>query len=151
MGINRAETIARMRVAFREGLSAGGFFRQEREAERPLYRRTTMLADWRSVGQIEQKKDLLRYVRKDRYPTEAVIATTTWAISKEFMYVVKVKTQLSPDEPVIEHNVNIQSDVPLTPAMVEAMVIEERAKEEKYFGEILLEAQPWTAIRRVKE
>ena len=150
MGIVRAEVIARMRGAFAEGLSASRFIRDMREAGLS-YRRTDMLADYRSVGQIEQKKDLLRYVRKDRYPTEAVIATTTWAISKEFMYVVRVKTQLSPDQPVIEHNVNIQSDVPLTPAMVEAMVIEERAKEEKYFGEILLEAQPWTAIRRVKE
>jgi len=150
MGIVRAEVIARLRGAFAEGLSASRFISDMRKTGLS-YRRTDMLADWRNVGQIEQKKDLLRYVRKDRYPTEAVMATTTWALSKEFMYVVKVKTQISPDEPVLEHNVNIQSDVPLTPAMVEAMVIEERAKEEKYFGEILLEAQPWTAIRRVAE
>jgi len=151
MGIERAETIARMRKAFRAGLSAGAFFRQERTAERPLYRRTDMLRDWASVNQLERKKDLLKYVRKDRYPTAKTIASVAWDMSKEFMYVVKVKTQQTPDVPVLEHNINILSDVPMTPEMIEEMVIEERAREEKYFGEILLEVQPWTAVRRVLE
>ena len=150
MGILRAEQILRMRGAFRAGVSASTFLRTEREAGRGR-RRTDMLADWRSVNELETKKELLRYVRKDRYPTEKTVAAVSWALSKEYMYVVRVKTQLRPDEPVLEHNVNIQSDVPMTPAMIEAMVAEERAKEEKYFGEILLEALAWTAVRRVKE
>jgi len=150
MGIVRAEVVARMRGAFREGVSASRFIRDMREVGLS-YRRTDMLADWRSVSGLERKAGALAYVRKDRYPTETVIAPVTWALSKEFMYVVRVKTQLRPDEPVLEHNVNIQSDVPLTPAMIEARVVEERAKEEKYFGEILLEALAWTAVRRVEE
>lgn len=150
MGIVRAETIARMRGAFRKGLSVSRFI-ADMKAVGLSYRRTDMLADWRSVAGLERVEGALKYVRKDRYPTEKVIASQTWALSKEYMYVVKVKTQLRPDEPVVEHKVNIQSDVPMTPAMVEAMVIEERAKEEKYFGEILLEAMAWTAIRRVPE
>ena len=150
MGIVRAETIARMRKAFKQGLSASRFIADMREVGLS-YRRTDMLADWRSVGNIELKAELLRFVRKDRYPTDRIIATSTWNLSKEFMYVVRVKTQLRPDEPVKEHNVNIQSDAPMTPAMIEARVIEERAKEEKYFGEILISAEPWTAIRRVTE
>lgn len=150
MGIVRAETIARMRGAITKGLSASRFIRDMRAAGLS-YRRTDMLADWRNVAGVKKVEGALKYVRKDRYPTEKVMASQTWALSKEYMYVVRVKTQLRPDEPVLEHNVNIQNDVSMTPAMVEAMVIEERAKEEKYFGEILLEATAWTAVRRVSE
>lgn len=150
MGIVRAEVIARARKSIREGVSASRWIADMR-ALGLSYRHTDMRADYRNVLHIEEKKDLLQYVRRDRYPTEKSIATTTWAISKEYMYVVRVKTQISPDEPVVTHNVNIQSDVPMTPAMIEARVIEERLKEEKYFGEILLEAMPWTAVRRITE
>lgn len=148
MAIERAITIARMRNAFREGISATRFIRSEREAGRPTYRRSDMLADWRTINQLETKKELLQYVRKDRYPTEKVMATVTWALSKEFMYVVKVKTQRSPDEPVLDHLINIMADTPLTPAMIEARVIEERAVKEKYFEEILIEVLPFSAVRR---
>lgn len=150
MGILRMEGIARARKLIREGVSASRWIADMKELG-ISYRRTEMLADYRTVLQIEQKTELLKYVRKDRYPTQAIYATTTWDLKKEFMYVVKVKTQLRPDEPVLEHNINIQSDVPMTPEMVEARVVEERAKEERYFGEILLEAMAWTAIRRVRE
>lgn len=149
MAIDRAITIARMRKAFREGVSSAGFIRAERKAGRPTYRRTDMLADWRTINQLETKKELLQYVRKDRFPTEKVVAAVSWDISKEFMYVVKVKTQLSPDEPILEHLINIMSDIPLTPAMVEARVVEERLAKEKYFGEILVEVLPFSAVRRV--
>ncbi len=56
MGIDRSETIARMRVAFKAGLSQGQFFRQEKRAARPTYRRTTMLADWRSEFNLKEKE-----------------------------------------------------------------------------------------------
>lgn len=148
MAIDRAITIARMRKAFRAGISATRFMRSEREAGRPTYRRTDMLSDWRTINQLESKKELLQYVRKDRYPTEKVIATVTWALSKEFMYVVKVKTQRTPDEPVLDHLINIMADTPLTPAMIEARVVEERAAKEKYFGEMLVEVLPFSAVRR---
>ncbi|GAH09608.1 unnamed protein product, partial [marine sediment metagenome] len=60
-----------------------------------------------------------------------------------------VKTQLKPGEPILAHNINIQTDVPLTPAMITERVIEARKKEEKYFGELLIEIVPFTAIRRM--
>jgi len=148
MAIERAEVIARMRIAFREGVSASRFIRDMREAGY-VRRRTEFLSDWRSINELERKADAFKYVRKDRYPTQAVMAAVEWDLKKEYMYVVRLKTQLSPDEPIITHNVNIVSDVPLTPAMIEARIIEERPKEEKYFGEIVLEIQPWTAVRRV--
>lgn len=151
MGLDRSITIARMRKAFREGVSASRFMRAEREAGRPVYRRTDMLADWRTINQLETKKDALKYVRKDRYPTEKVMAAVTWELSKEYMYVVKVKSRLKPDEPVIERNVNILSDVPMTPAMVEAEVMERWGEWEKYAAEEIVELQAWTAVRKVME
>ncbi|GAH67403.1 unnamed protein product, partial [marine sediment metagenome] len=69
MGIVRAETIARMRIAFREGVSASRFIRDMKEVGLS-YRRTDMLADYRSVAGLERVEGALRYVRKDRYPTE---------------------------------------------------------------------------------
>lgn len=150
MGILRAEVIARMRGAFREGLSATRFIRDMRSAGLG-YRRTDMLADWRSVNALEAKKDALKYVRKDRYPTEKVMASVTWALSKEYMYVVKVQSVIKVGEPVTERNVNIMSDVPMTPAMIEAEVEERWQEWEKYAAEQITALQVWTAVRKVME
>lgn len=150
MDINRAESIARARKSIRKGVSASKWIANMR-SKGLSYNKTEMLADYRNVLHLETKKDTLKYVRKDRYPTEKHIAAVTWAISKEYMYVVQVKTQSRPDEPVLTHDINIQSDVPLTPGMIEQRVIEGRLKEEKYAGELLLEIKPWTAVRRVLE
>ncbi|GAH87853.1 unnamed protein product [marine sediment metagenome] len=139
-----------MRGAFRGGLSASRFI-ADMKAVGLSYRRTDMLADWRSVSGLEAKKDALKYVRKDRYPTEKVMASVTWALSKEYMYVVKVKSRLTPDVPVTERNVNIISDVPMTPAMIEAEVTERWGEWEKYAAEELVGLQVWTAVRKVME
>jgi len=147
MGLLRAEVIAKMRGAFREGLSASRFIGEMREVGLS-YRRTDMLADWRSVAGLEAKKDAMKYVRKDRYPTEKVMASVSWALSKEFMYVVKVQSRLTPDVPVTERNVNILSDVPMTPAMVEAEVESQWGEWEKYALEEIVGLQVWTAVRK---
>jgi hypothetical protein len=139
-----------MRGAFREGLSASRFIRDMREAGLS-YRRGDMYADWRNISKAEEKKDLMQYVRSDRYPTEKIIATTTYDLDKEFMYTVNVKSRIRPDEPVTEHLASIQWDVPLTPAMVIEHVLEERAKEEKYKGEVVVGIVPLTVYRRVEE
>ncbi|GAI78339.1 unnamed protein product, partial [marine sediment metagenome] len=107
--------------------------------------------DWRSVAGLETKKDALKYVRKDRYPTEKVMASVTWALSKEYMYVVKVKSRLTPDVPVTERFVNIMSDVPMTPAMMEAEVEERWGEWEKYAAEEITRLQVWSAVRKVME
>ena len=150
MAIVRAEVIARMRGAFRKGESASRFI-QDMRAKGLGYRRSDMLADWRSVNQLETKKNLLQYVRKDRYPTVKTIAAVTWNMSKEYMYVVKVKSRISPEEPIVERMVNIQRDVPLTPAMIEAQVKMEWVGWEKYKEEEIVEILPFTAARKVME
>ena len=150
MGVIRAETIARMRIAFREGLSASRFIK-DMKGIGLSYRRTDMLADWRSVGNIEQKKDLLKYVRRDRYPAEKSLASVTWELSKEYMYKVKVQSVIRIGEPLTDRFVNIMSDVPMTPAMVEAEVEKCWGEWEKYEAELITGLQVWSAVRKVME
>lgn len=148
MGLKRAQVIGLMRGAFRRGQSATSFLWDMRE--RGLsYRRTDMLSDWRSINELEAKADLLRYVRKDYYPTEKTIAQVDFALSKEYMYKVKVQTRLKPDEPLTERFVNIMQDEPLTPARIEELAW--RMMELRY-GEIVSQVEKitaWTAVQRI--
>lgn len=146
MGIIRAETIVRMKGAFKEGLSASRFIADMKSAGLS-YRRTDMLADWRSVNELETKEGLLRYVRKDYYPTEKTMASVTWSTSKEYMYKVKVHSRLRPGDPVTDRFVNIMSDKPMTPEMIEAEVAASWGGWEKYAAEELTGLQTWTAVR----
>lgn len=132
MPIERAIVIAKMRKAFRIGQSASSFL-TDMKAQKLSYRRTDMLADWRSVNEIEAKKELLQYVRKDRLPSPKVLAKVTWDIKGEYMYVLKVKSRLAPDEPITERNINVVQDNLLTPAEIERlgweMISEQSPKE----------------------
>ena len=150
MGVVRAETIARMRIALRKGLSASRFIKDMR-AVGLSYRRTDMLSDWRSVGQVEKKEGLLRYIRKDRYPTETTIAAVDWQISREYMYKVKVQSVVRAGEPITERFVNIMSDIPMTPDMLERQVEEQWGEWERYAAEEITGIQPWSAVHKVME
>jgi len=150
MGVVRAETIARMRGAFRKGLSASRFISDMR-ATGLSYRRTDMLADWRSVNELERKEGVIRYVRKDRYPTEKSIAAVEWELSKEYMYKVQVQSVIKEGEPITERFVNIMSDVPMTPAMVEVEVMARWGEWERYAAEDIKQLQVWSAVRKVME
>lgn len=150
MGIVRAEVIGRMRKAFRVGVSASRFI-ADMKAEGLSYRRTDMLSDWRSVNELERKEGAMRFVRKDRYPTEKTLAAVDWAISKEYMYKVKVQSVVKIGEPIIERFINIVTDVPMTPAMVEAQVEERWGEWEKYEAEIITGIQAWSAVHKVME
>lgn len=150
MGIVRAEVIARMRGAFREGLAASRFI-ADMKAVGLSYRRTDMLADWRSVNEVERKEGALRFVRKDRYPTTATMAAVTWETSKEYMYKVKVQSVIRIGEPITERFVNLMSNIPLTPAMIEAEVEERWGEWEKYAAEEITALQVWSAVRKVME
>lgn len=146
MPLKRATVIPLMRGAFRRGQSAGSFMRDMRE--RGLtYRRTDMLSDWRSINELEVKKGLMQYVRKDYYPTKASIAVVDWRIDKEFMYVSIVRSRLTPEVPITERKVNIVTDIPMTPAMVEQAIIEKWSEWERYTAEAIEEIVPWTAVR----
>lgn len=146
MGVKRANVIGLMRGAFRRGESASAFMRDMR-VKGLTYRRTDMMSDWRSVNELERKAGALQYVRKGYYPTEATIAVVDWNISQEYMYVAKVWSRLKPDEPLTERKVNILSDVPMTPAMVEQAIVEKWSEWEQYTAEEIDRILPWEAVR----
>jgi len=143
-GTVRASVIPLMRGAYLRGQSASAFV-ADMKVKGLSYRRTTMLSDWRSEAQLEAKKDLMKYVRKDYYPTKAAIAQVDYMYGKEYMYKVKVESRLRPDVPITERFVNIMSDVPMTPRMVEQAVIEKWAEWEDYTAEAIDRVIPWLA------
>ncbi len=147
MGIDRSEVIARMRSAFRTGQNVGSFI-NDMKAAGISYRRTTMLSDWRSINELETKGEAFKYVRKDYYPTTKSMADVEWNLSQEFMYKVKVRTRTDPTAPITERYVNIMSDVPMTPRMVEQALIEKWITWEKYGAEIIEDIVPVTAVHR---
>ena len=150
MSIKRTQVIGLMRAAFRRGQSASSFISDMR-VEGLTYRRTDMLADWRSVNELERKEGAMRFVRKDYYPTEKTTAQVEWQLSQEYMYKVKVKSRVEPGVPVTERFVNIMSDVPMTPTMVEQAVVEKWTEWEDYTAEAIEEMVTWSAVRRTVE
>ncbi|GAH27479.1 unnamed protein product [marine sediment metagenome] len=150
MPLKRATVIAKMRGAFRQGVS-GSRFLADMKVAGLSYRRTDMLADWRSVNEIEKKEGAIRFVRKDYYPAKASMAQVEWALSKEFMYKVKVASRTRPDEPITERFANIMSDRALTPKEFEALAWEMiKEQSPKRIGEV--EAiTGWSAVQRVME
>lgn len=135
-------------AAFKAGMSASAWINEEREAGRPG-RRTDLLKVFRNVNQLETKKDRLKYVRKDRFPSADLIAESSWEWQTEFAYKVKVESQLTPDEPLEERFVTILSDNPLTPGMIESQVAQKWSAWEKYGAEHLVTVTPSTAIHRI--
>ncbi len=150
MSIIRAEVIARMRIAFRGGLSASKFITNMKSAGLS-YRRTDMLSDWRSINQLETKEGLARYVRKDRFPTSKALAQVEWSLSKEFMYKIKVYSVIQAGAPITERFVNIMSDKPLTPTQMEAEVTKQWQEWERYSAETITGLQVWSAVHKVME
>lgn len=146
MPLKRAEVIGRMRIAFRRGQTQTSFY-NEMKAKGLAYRKTDFFGDWRSVNQLERKAGAMQYVRKGYYPTAKAIAVVEWKISQEYMYVVRVKSRLQPELPITERKVNIMSDVPMTPRMVEQAVVEKWSEWEDYTAEAIEEIIPWTAVR----
>ena len=147
MSITRSAVIGYMRKAFRTGQSVTNF-REDMRRKGLSYRWTDMLSDWRTVNQIEAKKGLMRFVRKDRAPTKLAIAEVDWLLSQEYMFTVKVASRLRPDLPVTERFVNLMSDVPMTPDMIEQGIIEKWADWEDYTAEAIEKIIPWSAAHR---
>ncbi len=151
MGIDRSETIARMRIAFKSGLSQSQFFKQEKETGRPTYRRTTMLADWRSEFNIKEKEGLMRYVRRDRFPSKKAMAVVSYEMSKEFMYKVRTRSIIKAGEPMVEKFINIMTDNPMTVEMLESEIRNRWGELQESVPGELMELQVWSAVRRTIE
>lgn len=113
------------------------------------YRKTLMLADFRSQAGIEAKKDRAKYTRKDRTPSVGSIADVEWDLSKEYMYKVKVWVQAKPGEPLTERFVTVMSDELLKRREVEQEVFL-RWETWKYPTEELREAELSEVRHRIK-
>jgi len=149
-GQKRSEFILRAKIAFEQGMSQTSFLREARRRG-ISYRKTDMIADFHTVNKLERKKGALQFVRKDYYPTQKAMAQVTYDLTYEFMYVLKVRSRLEPGVDITERNINISSDIPMTPRMVEEkawqMIGEQSPDKRKQVEEIL----PWTAMQRVSE
>ena len=149
-GEKRSAVILRAKLAFKKGQSASKFI-TDMKARGLSYRRTDMLADFRSVNELETKADRYKYVRKDRTPTANVIAQVDWELSREFMYKVKIMSRTAPGEPLTERFVNIMQDRPMTPAEVEGLTWSMIGQQSPKLQSQVISVTPWTAIQRVSE
>jgi len=146
-GQKRAEVILRAKQAFQQGMSASSFISEMKE-QGLSYRRTDMLADFRSVNELERKADAFRFVRKDYYPTERSMAQVEWSLEKEFMYKLKVQSQTEPGGEITERFVNITSDSPLTPQQVEEQAEEMIKRQSPKKQKEVIGITGWTALHR---
>ena len=149
MGIKNRETIiAEMRKAFKAGKTVTQYLDDKREKGEKVYRRTTLLGDWRTIAGIAEKKDRLKFVRRDYFPPISALVDSTWGWAKEFNYKMKAFAQVSPGQPLTEYWVTIQSDTPLTPMQMESQVFDKWSTWEPYGVELLIRVEPVVGIRR---
>jgi len=144
----RVVAIQKIPEAIARGLTVSGFIR-ELKAAGLSYRRTLMLADWRSAANIEARKDVIKYVRRDRYPTAKEYAETEWPWREEWAYKLRVRTILLPGKSITEHFVIIESDKPLTCAEMEQQVYSRWGEWEHYEPELLTGVQRVAAYHRM--
>lgn len=149
LGLRRAIAIKLIPKAFKSGQSASSFINILR-SKGLTYRRTNMFADWRTVNNIEAKKDVLKYIRKDRLPSVKTMADVEWAYDKEYIYKAKTWSRIHPDEPLTERQVTFTSDRPLTSRQVEEQIATKWVEWERYFPEKVEKIQPVSVYHRIE-
>ena len=147
-GQKRSEVILRAKQAFKSGIAATSFI-ADMKTRNLSYRRTDMLADWRSVNELERKAEAFKFVRRDYFPTSKVMAQVQWDLEHEFMYKLKVQSRLEPGQPLTERFVNITSDTPMTREMVEAQAWEMIAEQSPDKRKLIVAVSAVTAIQRI--
>jgi len=148
LGLRRAIAIKLIPKAFKGGMSASSFINQLR-LKGLTYRRTTMLSDWRTANNIEAKKDVLKYIRKDRLPSPRLMVEEPWKYSKEYVYKADTWSRIHPHEPLEERTVTLLSDKPLTSREIEEQ-IETKWAGWKYKPEKLERVQATTVYHMVE-
>lgn len=145
MADTRSKVIALMRVAIRAGKSRTAFLR-DMKTKGFMYTQRIMKSDWAGISELIAKDGALIHVRRDSYPASKTLVETDWDINGEYMYKVKVTSRLSPTDKLTERFVNIVTDSPMTPAMVEQAIVEKWSDYEDYSAETIETITPWTAI-----
>lgn len=149
LGLRRAIAIKLIPNAFKSGQSASSFINMLR-SKGLTYRRTNMFADWRTVNNIEAKKDVLKYIRKDRLPSVRSMADVEWGYDKEYIYKAKTWSRIHPDEPLTERMVTFTSDIPLTPLQVEEQIATKWSAWERYIPEKVERIQVTSMYHRIE-
>lgn len=147
--LRRPAALLKIPQAIARGLTVEGFIRQLK-ASGMSYRRTLMLADFRSVSNTTAREGLLRYIRKTVFPSLRLIADVEWEkMTHEYMYRVKVFYREKPRGKLQEEFRNVMSNTPLTIEEIER-TFEQRVSE-KYDIETfrLVRVEAWSAFRRV--
>lgn len=147
MGLLRAETLLRIKIAIKAGQGATATYFALRKIGK-VTRKTDFLADFRMEAGIKKKEGLMRFVRKDRYPTSTAMAGLSKDASKEFLYKLKYRQVIRPGEPAEDMFVNLMSDVPLTPEMLEAEVVKQWGEMERYRPQSLTGLQVYSVFRK---
>lgn len=146
--LRRPAALLKIPEAIARGLTPTAFIK-ELDILGLTYRRTIMLADWRSVAGIKVKEGLLRYVRKDRLPAMKAIADVEWNFSQDYMYLANTWSRIRPDEPLIKRQVNLMSDIPLTPSQIEEQIYRVWGAWENYVPERLERVQVYSAYHKI--
>lgn len=147
--LRRATAILRMPEAIAKGMTANKFL-STLKITTGGYARTRFLQDWRNVAGTEAKKDVFKYVRRDRRPPMQALADVDWEMSEEYMYKVRAFVRTSPGEALTERFINIPSDRPLSPQEVEAEAFSRWTDKEKYGDEAIEIAQTVAGWRHVE-
>ncbi len=148
-GAKRASAQLLIKSAVKQNLSAAETIRRLKD-KGISYRRTDMLADWRSAGNVEAKSGLLRYVRKDYVPSGRVLAEVTWKLSREYMYKIQMEVRESPGaKPVIRH-INLMSDKPMTPREMETEIESAWGTWYPERRDEIISITPITAVRKIE-
>jgi len=130
--LHRSTSLLLMPDAILRGLTPTAFIR-ELTSLGLSYRRTTMLSDWRNVSGTEARKDVIKYVRKDRLLSARSMAEVDWDMRHKYMYQFSVWMEGEPLGKKAKIGVNIMSDEPLTPKQAEG-VFWERWKDVERYG-----------------
>lgn len=147
MGLLQAEIRLRIIEGIKAGIGSTRLYWKLR-AVGPVTRKTDFLAVYRKEARTKKMEGLLRFVRKDRYPTTTIMSALSPEASKEFLYKLRYSDVIKPVREEDYKFVNIMSDVPMTPEMIEAEVIERWGEFEKYRPEAVTELQVWSVFRK---
>lgn len=120
-----------------QGLAANEALRQLKESGMG-YRRTDFLADYRKATGAEKVKDYAKHIRKDYYPTSAVITMTELNLKRKYHNYVGYNVFDKETEEVLNQTLIIASDNPLTVRTIEEKALDIIADKLDGYGMSLL-------------
>jgi len=103
-----------IRSGVSKGLSASATIRSLRHAGL-TYRRSDMLRDYREWAQVPAKANVIRYVRRDYRPSQAMYVATTGKQTATYRYQVTGNIYNPVSRDTVKFTTNVVSDRQLTP------------------------------------